>query len=315
MQAISKLEMALPLAENNMARATGYSNLAVEYISVGDFFNAEINLNASIEISKENNDKFSEAVGHLQLSDLYSLMGNFIGANNELNLAEKLNEKALKQNKKYILAKKLNEKALKQNKKYIYPGMIEVYRASQILRMRKSSKSKLRKAMSSASKALRLASQLDEKLESIMIQFKLTLATSFLALYSMEKKEEFLEKAEYHLQAATISCHNINLVEQEPDILLAWARLNYARGNFPLTYENLREALYIADRCEYRLKQIEVHNYLARISFEADDCETAKKHSKIAYDLAMCGRKPYLYKPALEEAENLLREIDTRKLV
>ena len=58
LQSISKLEMALPLAENNMAKATGHNNLAVEYINVGDFLNAEINLNAAIMISKENNYKY-----------------------------------------------------------------------------------------------------------------------------------------------------------------------------------------------------------------------------------------------------------------
>ena len=57
-------------------------------------------------------------------------MGNFINANNELDLVEKLNEKSLKQNKKYLI-----------------PGAIEVYRASQIMRMRNLSEKKLRKAM------------------------------------------------------------------------------------------------------------------------------------------------------------------------
>ncbi|MCK4736757.1 MAG: hypothetical protein KAT65_30155, partial [Methanophagales archaeon] len=67
------------------------------------------------------------------------------------------------------------------------------------------------------------------------------------------------------------------------------------------------EALQIADRCEYRLKQADIHNFLAEFYLNGGELDKAGEHSEIAKGRAECG-----YKPALEKAEKLLNEIERR---
>jgi len=104
----------------------------------------------------------------------------------------------------------------------------------------------------------------------------------------------------------------------EPDILLEMARLRWAQSaeTVPLREESLSlalEALEIADRCEYRLKQADSHNFLAQVALEKGDHEEARKHAEIAKERAWCQGPPHCYKPALEEAERLLEEIGSRR--
>ena len=87
----------------------------------------------------------------------------------------------------------------------------------------------------------------------------------------MEAKD--LNAAATHLTEALTRCRRINLVELEPDILLAWARWYRASGNAEEAKAYAEEALIIADRCEYRLKQAEIHNFLARLAMDAGDHE------------------------------------------
>jgi hypothetical protein len=68
--------------------------------------------------------------------------------------------------------------------------------------------------------------------------------------------------------------------------------------------KHAEEALQIADRCEYRLKQADIHNFLAAFYLDAEKLEEAKAHADIAKERAECG-----YVPALKNAENLLEEI------
>ncbi len=73
------------------------------------------------------------------------------------------------------------------------------------------------------------------------------------------------------------------------------------------------EALAIADRCEYRLKQAEIHNFLARLALDAGEREAAREQAEIAKERAWCDGPPYCYKPALDEAEGMLRELGARE--
>jgi len=65
-----------------------------------------------------------------------------------------------------------------------------------------------------------------------------------------------------------------------------------------------QEALGIADRCEYRLKQADIHNFLAEFYFNSDSSK-AKEHALIAEERAGCG-----YVPALEKAQGILNKIN-----
>jgi hypothetical protein len=109
-------------------------------------------------------------------------------------------------------------------------------------------------------------------------------------------------EAEPHLVEALSRCRRINLVELEPDILLAFARLHLARNEHPAAIADAREALAIADRCEYRLVQADCHNLLARATND-------RRHAEIARERAWCDGPPHCYKPALDEADELLARL------
>ena len=107
--------------------------------------------------------------------------------------------------------------------------------------------------------------------------------------------------AEPHLNEALTRCRRVNLIELEPSILLASARLHRNR-------ETAQKALAIADRCEYRLNQAEIHNFLARLALGSGKAAEARDHAQKAKDYAYCDGPPHYYKPAYEEAERLLAE-------
>ncbi len=98
-------------------------------------------------------------------------------------------------------------------------------------------------------------------------------------------------------------------MELEPDILLAWARWHHVKGNKQEAQDHAEEALSIADRCEYRLKQADIHNFLARLDLEAGKKKDAIRHAQTAHERAWCDGPPHCYKPALDEARRLLKEL------
>jgi hypothetical protein len=100
------------------------------------------------------------------------------------------------------------------------------------------------------------------------------------------------------------------MIDHEPDILLAWARWHQLQGNAAQARADADEALAIADRCEYRLKQADIHNFLARLALDAGDRAMARRQAEIAKDRAWCDGPPHCYKPALDEAEQLLEQLE-----
>jgi len=89
-------------------------------------------------------------------------------------------------------------------------------------------------------------------------------------------KGNFVE-AEKHLAEALTRDRRINLVEFEPDILLEFAKLRFKQNHKEKALKFAYEALPIADRCEYRLKQADIHNFLAEFYLAAGDLEKAEK--------------------------------------
>jgi len=164
-------------------------------------------------------------------------------------------------------------------------------------------------ALEAARKARALADV--EHVERDIIRAEWLLGTAHRAL-------GHLFEAETHLTEALTHCRRINLVESEPDILLEMARLRWAqaRGKEVTRDESTRlreealglarEALEIADRCEYRLVQADIHNFLAQVALDKGDRKEARKHAEIARERAWCDGPPHCYKPALEEAERML---------
>ena len=73
-----------------------------------------------------------------------------------------------------------------------------------------------------------------------------------------------------------------------------------------------REALSIADRCEYRLKQADCHNFLAQLALEEGNLAKAREHAQTARERAECDGPPHRYEVAFQLAEQLLGEIEAR---
>jgi len=126
------------------------------------------------------------------------------------------------------------------------------------------------------------------------------------AAYIMKEK---LILAEKHINAALTRDKKINMVDLEPDILLEFAKLRFKQNRKPDALKSAHESLHIADRCEYRLKQADIHNFLSEFYLDAGDIAKAREHGEIAKERAECG-----YVPALERAEKLLEDIDLKKI-
>jgi len=68
----------------------------------------------------------------------------------------------------------------------------------------------------------------------------------------------------------------------------------------------------VADWREHRLKQADIHNFLALLDLEAGNLTGARDHAEIAKERAYCDGPPHHYKPAYEEAERLLADLAAR---
>ena len=118
-----------------------------------------------------------------------------------------------------------------------------------------------------------------------------------------------LDDAERYLRDALSRCRRNDLVGFEPDLLLTWARWHRLAGKQEQASRIARDALAIADRCDYRLKKAEAHNFLARLAVEDGESRTAQGSAEIAWNCADCDGREWCYKPARDEAEAMLVEL------
>ena len=254
---------------NKSNLAVGLDNLADDQMKIGEFKSAESNLWRSIDLCKEIKDELRETIGHQELGRLLAYQGKF-----------EESEKGLAKSTKFC--EKTGDKQ----------GICidEVYRALRALLMFDPEQ-----ALKSAKKARELAD--DQRYERDIIWAEWLLGASYLA-------KGDLKEAEKHLNEALVRDRRINLVDLEPDIILEWAKLRFAQKRKQEALNLAKEALGIADRCEYRLKQADIHNFLAEFYLDAKDFVKAKEHIKIAKERAECG-----YKPAMDKAEKLAKLI------
>jgi tetratricopeptide (TPR) repeat protein len=251
---------------------TGLGNLAGDQILTGEFDAAEANLRRVIEIGRGIKDVFEEAVGHRDLGLLLTYRGKFEESENELISALEL----------------LTKSDFAQSQCVLW-----TYHSSRALLMLNADE-----VLKYALKACELADVKHHVRDIIRVEYFLGAAHLM--------KGNFVE-TEKHLTEALAQERKINLVEFEPDILLEFAKLLFRQNHKEEALKYADEALQIADRCEYRLKQADIHNFLAEFYLDAGDLKLAKEHGEIAKERAECG-----YKPALEKAEKLLNEIERR---
>ena len=287
-RAVALYETAIEILEkrgNNINVAIGLMALASRtQIPIGELDSAESNLRRSIEISREVKHEFQEASDHAvmsifqeasdhaELGRILIYRGEFEESDNELITA-------------LDLFKKLNHVQ--------YQGVVWAYRSHRALLM-----SLAEEALEHSRKARELADA--EKFENDIIEAEHILG----ATYIMKGK---LHEAEKHLNEALIRDRKINLVELEPDILLELAKLRFKQNRKPEALKSAHKAMQIADRCEYRLKQADIHNFLSEFYIDAVDLAKAREHCEIANERAACG-----YKPALEKTDKLLEIINSK---
>lgn len=255
--------------------------LSDEQLKIGVLAVAEHNLRRSIDLCREIGEGGTEGTGRFQLGRVLSYQGRFDEADIEFGLALKVK----------------NDHPQAQ-------GNIWAFRSMRALLMGDHAA-----ALTAAQKARELAE--DQKVERDFVQSEWLLGAALtgLAVASPKKQDKLLAEAETHLTEALTRCRRINLVELEPDILLAWAGWYKAKGKQQEAKRNAEEALVIADRCEYRLKQADIHNFLASLALAENDRKTAQHHAAIAYERAWCDGPPHCYKPALEQAERILQQL------
>ena len=272
---ISFFELAIGIDEkqnNKMNLAIGLGNLADAQMKIGELDAAESSLRQRKGICYEIADEFEDAIGHRELGLLHTYLGKFEESGNELTSALTLFTKL--------------DKAQSQ-------CVVWAYRSIRSLLM-----SNVEEALRSAQKARELADV--ENVEKDIIRAEYLLGASHLM------KGNFVE-AEKHLTEALTRDRKINLVELEPNILLEFAKLRFKQNHKEEALKFAEEALQIADRCEYRLKQVDIHNFFAEFYLDVGDLKKAREHGEMARERAECG-----YKPALEKAGKMLNDIERR---
>jgi tetratricopeptide (TPR) repeat protein len=258
--------------------AIGLKNLASVQLELGELAAAEKNLRRSIELGDKSGEDVLRINGHQELGRLLAYMGAFDEAEQNLDTATEIQIKI-----DHVQSE----------------GRTWTYRAQRALLMGQP-----RAALDAARKALRKAKEAAKSSQFVysvrdFVWAHWLLGAAHLAL-------SHLLEAETHLSAALTRCRHINLVELESDLLLAWARWHHEKETREQSREYAEEALSIADRCEYRLKQAEIHNFLAQWELDAGNAMEARKHARVATERARCDGLPHCYKSALEEAEWLL---------
>ena len=254
-------------ADDKKNLATGLGAVAeVGYMPLGRLAAAEGGQRRSIELCREIEDEFREAVGHQGLGRLFAYEGRPAEAERELEAASD------------HWRKTHNEEWLGKNQ--AYACLLSLLRGDP------------NPTLEAARESRRLADV--ESLVRDIIRAEWLLGWAHLAVGETTA-------AEQHLNEALTRCRRINLVDHEPSILLALARLHQDR-------ETAQKGLAIAARCEYRLNQAEIHNFLARLALDSGKPAEAREHAQKAKDYAYCDGPPHYYKPAYEEAERLLGE-------
>jgi hypothetical protein len=274
---------AVPLAEQqNVLReklgdkrnmAIGRGNLASQQILLGELAAAEQNLRGNIVLYREIEERYSRIPTHLDLGCLLAYQGQFQLSAEELDAAMDL---AIKENAPQSQC------------------LVWSVRSKVALSM-----GDVRTELDAAQRARTIADEVERDI----------IVAEWLLGVGLVIEGENLSDAGTHLTDALTRCRRINLVEFEPDILLAWARWYRAWDNVQEAQAYAEEALAISDRCEYRLKQAEIHNFLARLALDACNREVARQHAETARERAWCDGPPHCYKPALDEAEGMLKEL------
>ncbi|MDQ1355352.1 MAG: hypothetical protein QG657_5662, partial [Acidobacteriota bacterium] len=116
------------------------------------------------------------------------------------------------------------------------------------------------------------------------------------------------------LHEALRRCRNVNLVESEPDILLALARLDVTQ-NKPPDESFLKEGMGIALRSGYRLKLADLHLFCGQVLLQSKTANTllgltAAQHLQKTKEYALdVSEFSHLFKPSKSTADEFYKDI------
>ncbi len=268
--------------------AIGLVNLADDQLKLGDMRAAEASLRRAVKLFHELGDEFQKAVAHQDLGRLLVYEGSFKEAEDEFEVSTEHSKRIA--NMQVIC-------------------VVESYRSFRSVLMGEA-----RPALGAAQRARELADEVARvaypiERDFVRAQWVLGAANVALAGEGGKAAKAHLDEAEAHLAEALTRCRKINMVDHEAAILLSWAKWHRLSGDAASAKRDAKEALRIADRCEYRLQQADIHNFLALLALEEEDHKEAKREAEIAKERALCDGPPHCYKPALDEAEKLLKQI------
>lgn len=307
-RAVPIMEMAKVIDEKlgeKKGFAIGLGNVADDQLKIGALSAAERNLHRGIDLCREIEDEFHEAVGLSGLGRVLAYLGRWEDSEKELSNALMLYEKknhvqmhgvtwSYRALRFLLMAR---EEAIfdtrKSNNKYRIPALSNVETS----------------AIESAQRALGLADETAKPNSGFVYPIRDYIRAYWLLGAAYRANNE-LEKAEENLTKALNQCRQINMVDHETDILLNLARLRYAQGDFKDAQEKAAEALSITERCGYVLQGADVNLFLAQYALEQEkDKAKARVYAEEAKKLATCDGPPYYYKVAYEEAEAMLEKL------
>ncbi len=261
--------------------AVGLYNLADEQINISALAEAAGSLRRSIALCQEIEDRPKEAIGHAEYGRLLAYCGDWVKSTTELDAAQDEFDRLGPSITNYVSVVRANRALF---------SLLQEDGAA---------------ARDAAHEALRLA---DETTRTHFPVERDYVRAHWLLGWAALVQGNYTE-SQTHLDETLHRCRAINLVEFEPPILLAQARLARAKGQPGRSLNYAQQALTIAQRSGYVLHLADIHNHLARLALDAGDTATARTHAQTAHDYAFCDGPPYAYQPALDEAIRLLNEL------
>lgn len=317
-------------------------NVAVNQILLGELEKAEWNLNQRVDMCRQLGLVYKEMIGHLELARVLMYRGEFEQSKKEL---ETSNDYWHKSDEARLLSFGLSYYALfgllTDN-----PFMAIMY-ASEAIKLAEEHSQKNISDKRDFVEACWLIGAGHVTLTHD-ISFSEEEKFKMLNRFANIEPTKLTVETEQYLQIALKTDRERGFIEYEAPILLEFAKLRIAQArqmtadgaqqtaglmghvdtvgslmDDSLDYAN--EALRIADRCEYRLQQAEIHSFLAEwhwkrsqlvkgdafLPLREDLKQKAREHAEKAKERAWCDGPPYYYKVAWEKAEKILETINS----
>lgn len=300
--AIEPFKLAIKVYNNcneNMHVAIILENASDDFMKLGRFMDAEINLNHALEIINNINNEFDsgfwKGVACQEQGRLMIYEGKFTKSKHKMSEATNLFmiSNHLKFSKVYNYL---------SNNIYLYQSLYNLFNNNADI-VPKHLKNVL-------------------KLEDFKISNRNMICAHWLLGASLVALKD-LVRAEEILQFAITECRKINMVDHEAAILLEIAKLRHLQtkrsdSRLSESFKLAEEALEIANRCGYVLQQADIHLFLAEYNKDLGDIEKARKECETAIercrqkinvetgDYEYKDNEKYWYVPCYNKATKLL---------